>query len=205
MVDRKEEIQPEQVPLKSDSDPEKLNDETNFAKEKSGEVVKKEHKKICRIWQRKSPRSYNFEREQDGTKKSGTAVKMNFENRDDKGLNNHIIMDFGEVFAEPDGSHSFNWIWLVTNRIFTATSVAIYKLLAALIAIPFAVLFGILFAIFAVISVFLCTPLGILLGIPLSALSKCWDFVICRFLNPITRSICCQRKKDEKNTVVLNA
>ncbi|MCP9265570.1 Caveolin [Dirofilaria immitis] len=166
MVDRKEEIQPEQVPLKSDSDPEKLNDETNFAKNLAT----------------KSPRSYNFEREQDGTKKSGTAVKMNFENRDDKGLNNHIIMDFGEVFAEPDGSHSFNWIWFVTNRIFTATSVAIYKLLAALIAIPFAVLFGILFAIFAVISVFLCTPLGILLGIPLSALSK-------EALSPISASI----------------
>lgn len=106
---------------------------------------------------------------------------LNFENRDDKGLNNHIIMDFGEVFAEPNGSHSFNWTWLATNRIFTATSVTIYKLLAAFIAIPFAVFFGILFAVFAVISVFLCTPLGVLLGIPLNAFSKVSVFIVLLF------------------------
>ncbi|VDK88844.1 unnamed protein product [Onchocerca ochengi] len=204
--DRKEEIEPEQMPLKSDTDPEKLKVlETNATtKEEIGETGKKEHKKICRIWQRKSPRSYNFEREKDGTKKPKMTVGLNLENRDDKGLNNHIIMDFDEVFAEPNGSHSFNWTWLATNRIFTATSTAIYKLLAAFIAIPFAIFFGILFAISAVISVFFCTPLAVLLGIPLNALSKSWDFVVCRFLNPITRSICCQRKKEEKDAVILD-
>lgn len=143
-----------------------------FLQEESGDVDKKERKKLCRIWQRKSPRSYNFEREKDETKKSGVIIGIDLENRDDKGLNNHIVMDFGKVFAEPDGSHSFNWTWVATNRIFTATSITIYKLLAAFIAIPFAVIFGILFAIFAVISVFLCTPLGVLLGIPLNAFSK---------------------------------
>ncbi|EFO25422.1 hypothetical protein LOAG_03067 [Loa loa] len=172
MSDRQEEIQPEQVPLKCNTDPAKLKVETNSAKEESDEVYKKERKKICRIWQRKSPRSYNFQREKDESKKSRTTIGLDFENRDDKGLNNHIIMDFAEVFAEPDESHSFNWTWLATNRIFTATSVAIYKLLAAFIAIPFAVFFGILFAVFAVISVFVCTPLGVLLAIPLNAFSK---------------------------------
>ncbi|EJW83511.1 hypothetical protein WUBG_05579, partial [Wuchereria bancrofti] len=172
MSDRREEIQPEQVPLKCDTDLEKLKVETNSAKKENDEVDKKEHKKICRIWQRKSPRSYNFERKKDETKKPRMSIGLDFENRDDKGLNNHIIMNFGEVFAEPDGSHSFNWTWFVTNRVFTATSVLIYKLLAAFIAIPFAVFFGILFAVFAVISVFLCTPLGVLLTIPLNAFSK---------------------------------
>ncbi|VBB26966.1 unnamed protein product [Acanthocheilonema viteae] len=172
MSDRREEIQSEQVPLKSDTDPEKLKIETNSAKEESGDVDKKERKKICKIWQRKSPRSYNFERKKDEAKKSRVTVEMDFEDRDNKGLNNHIIMDFEKVFAEPSGSHSFNWTWLATNRIFTATSITIYKLLAAFIAIPFAVFFGILYAIFAVISVFLCTPLGVLLGIPLNAFSK---------------------------------
>ncbi|CAG9532603.1 unnamed protein product [Cercopithifilaria johnstoni] len=204
MSDRREEIQSEQVPLKSDIDPGNLKVENKSTKEESGDVDKKKHKKICRIWQRKSPRSYNFEREKDETKKSRVKIRMGFENRDDKGLNNHIVMDFGKVFAEPDGSHSFNWTWLATNRIFTATSVIIYKLLAAFIAIPLAVFFGILFAIFAVISVFLCTPLGVLLGIPLNAFSKSWDFVVCRFLNPIIKSICYQRK-NEKNAIILNA
>ncbi|VDN81353.1 unnamed protein product [Brugia pahangi] len=204
MSDRRQEIQPEQVLLKSDTDPEKLKVETSSAK-KENDVDKKERKKICRIWQRKTPRSYNFEREKDETKKSRMSIGLDLENRDNKGLNNHIIMNFGEVFAEPDGSHSFNWTWLVTNRVFTATSVSIYKLLAAFIAIPFAVFFGILFAVFAVISVFLCTPLGVLLTIPLNGFSKCWDFVICRFLNPITKAVCCERKKDEKSAVVLDA
>uniref|UniRef100_A0A915PQI9 Caveolin n=1 Tax=Setaria digitata TaxID=48799 RepID=A0A915PQI9_9BILA len=172
MCDRKEEIPAEKIPLKCDTDPEKLQVEGNSTKGKNDEVGKKEPKKMCRIWQQKSPRSYSFEREKDGTRKSRMTIGLDFENRDDKGINNHIIMDFCEIFAEPDGSHSFNWTWLATNRIFTATSVAIYKLLAAFIAIPFAVFFGILFAIVAVISVFLCTPLGILLGIPLNAFSK---------------------------------
>lgn len=131
----------------------------------------KKRKKICKIWQRKSPRSYNFGGKKVETKKSRMA-SIHIINRDNRGLNNHVIMDFGRVFAEPDGSHSFSWTWLATNRIFTATSVTIYKLLATFIAIPFAVLFGILFAIFAAISVFLCTPLGVLLGIPLNAISK---------------------------------
>uniref|UniRef100_A0A0R3S0T8 Caveolin n=1 Tax=Elaeophora elaphi TaxID=1147741 RepID=A0A0R3S0T8_9BILA len=205
MSARHEEIQPEHVPLKSDADPEKLKVDANSAKDESSGDDKKERKKICRIWQRKSPRSYNFGCEKDDAKKSRMANAINLENRDDKNLNNHITMDFGEVFAEPNGSHSFNWTWLATNRVFTATSSIIYKLIAAFIAIPFAVFFGILFAIFAVISVFLCTPLGVLLGIPLNALSKSWDFIICRFLNPITKSICWQRKKDEKNAIILNA
>ncbi|VDK81496.1 unnamed protein product [Litomosoides sigmodontis] len=195
MCDLTEVIEAKGVPVKWE--PETLEAETNSTKEESGD---KKRKKICKIWQRKSPRSYNV-----GGKKSKVTNGMHFISRDKRGLNNHVIMDFGQVFAEPDGSRSFNWTWLATNRIFTATSVTIYKLLATFIAIPFAVLFGVLFAIFAAISVFLCTPLGVLFGIPLNALSKSWDFIICRLLNPITKSICCQRKKNEENTVILNA
>lgn len=140
-----------------------------FLQEETTEVRRKGYKKICKIWQRKSPRSYNFERKKNGKK---FLAKDGLENRDVKGLNNHIIMDFRNVFAEPAGCHSFNWTWSTTNRVFTIISITIYKLLAALIAIPFALSFGILFAVSAVISVFLCTPLGVLLAIPLNALSK---------------------------------
>ncbi|VDN44206.1 unnamed protein product [Gongylonema pulchrum] len=133
----------------------------------------KGRKMICRIWQQKSPRSYAVTGDKsEKLKKPTNIAHVDFAHRDGKGLNDHVVMDFSDVFAEPTGSHSFNWTWLVANRVFQMTSSAAYKLLAVFVAIPFAAFFGILFAVFAAASVFLCTPLGVLLGIPLNALSK---------------------------------
>ncbi|VDK40830.1 unnamed protein product [Anisakis simplex] len=82
------------------------------------------------------------------------------------------MMEFGDIFGEPDSNHSFQWTWRLAHRIFTSTSSFIYKLLTVILVIPVAIVFGILFAIFSAISIFICTPLGLLIGMPANAIAK---------------------------------
>uniref|UniRef100_A0A915BI11 Caveolin n=1 Tax=Parascaris univalens TaxID=6257 RepID=A0A915BI11_PARUN len=206
-----EKVELEQVPLKSDVDPpagsetDKSSQPTEeqpkkkcskwfFKKSKNGEITTTEitmtttdeKKKVCKWWPRKQPKEATNGEQQ-------MTVGINMLDRDEKGLNNHVVMDFGDVFAEPDSNHSWQWTWRTAHHIYSFISGFVYKLLAAIFAIPIAVLFGILFALFSAISIFLCTPIGRLLGIPANGIAKAWDFFVHRFLDPIFSSLglCC--------------
>ena len=56
-------------------------------------------------------------------------------------------IDFEDVIAEPEGTHSFDGIWKASFTTFTVTKYWFYRLLSALFGIPMALIWGIYFAI----------------------------------------------------------
>ncbi|VDM96646.1 unnamed protein product [Thelazia callipaeda] len=138
-------------------------------------VSKEVQKKDCKIWQRKSQRLCTFyENKSDPSERRDPRLieDVDFCNPDNRANNNHVIMDFSEVFLGPKTSHSFKCTCFTANQIYSVTSTTVYKILTALISIPFAIFFGTLFAVFAAISVFLCTPFVMLASMPLNGFSK---------------------------------
>uniref|UniRef100_A0A158R5M5 Caveolin n=1 Tax=Syphacia muris TaxID=451379 RepID=A0A158R5M5_9BILA len=208
-----EKVEIEQVPLKSDVDTTPMIDDVPgdnevlkpikkktsckwFFRKKNGEVttnngdiVAEENKTHCKWWTCRHKAVANNHNSDDDTEKQQMTVGVNMLDRDENDLNNHIVMDFSDVFAEPDSSHSWNWTWLSANRVYSFTSTTVYKILASLIAIPLAVIFGIIFGVLSVIGIYICTPLGRLLSVPCMAIAKAWNFTVRRLMDPVFASI----------------
>lgn len=66
-------------------------------------------------------------------------------------------IDFEDVIAEPEGTHSFDGIWKASFTTFTVTKYWFYRLLSALFGIPMALIWGIYFAILSFLHLGSCT------------------------------------------------
>lgn len=67
-------------------------------------------------------------------------------------------MNFEDVLAEPEHSQGFDPIWRVAYLLFTGSRTWIYRLLAAVFALPLALIWGVAFSLLTFISVWLATP-----------------------------------------------
>jgi hypothetical protein len=67
-------------------------------------------------------------------------------------------LNFEDVLAEPDVSHGFDPIWRSSYVLFTGSRYWIYRLLAALFALPLALVWGITFSLITFFSVWFATP-----------------------------------------------
>ncbi|XP_054582090.1 caveolin-2 isoform X2 [Eptesicus fuscus] len=66
--------------------------------------------------------------------------------RDPNQLNSHLKVDFQDVIAEPESTHSFDKVWICSHALFEVSKYVIYKFLTVFLAIPLAFAAGILFA-----------------------------------------------------------
>ncbi|XP_063288733.1 caveolin-3-like [Pelobates fuscus] len=67
--------------------------------------------------------------------------------RDPKHINQEVVqVEFEDVIAEPEGTHSFDGVWKVSNSTFTVTKYWCYRVLSAVLGLPLALLWGFLFA-----------------------------------------------------------
>jgi len=117
------------------------------------------------------------------------SVGLNMLDRDEKGVASHVALSFEDVFAEPDQTQSWDCVWRLLHRIFSSTRLFIYRLLALIIVIPLALIFGVLFAIAAVLNNFIFVPCARLLVIPLTWLAKAWNFLMRSIFDPLFRSV----------------
>lgn len=79
--------------------------------------------------------------------------------RDPKHLNDDVVkVDFEDVIAEPEGTHSFDGIWKASFTTFTVTKYWFYRLLSALVGIPLSLVWGIYFAILSFIHIWVVVP-----------------------------------------------
>ncbi|OCT89008.1 hypothetical protein XELAEV_18017637mg [Xenopus laevis] len=80
-------------------------------------------------------------------------------NRDPKHLNDDVVkIDFEDVIAEPDGTHSFDGIWKTSFTTFTVTKYWFYRLLSAIFGIPLSLIWGIFFAILSFLHIWAVVP-----------------------------------------------
>ena len=71
---------------------------------------------------------------------------------------NSSQLDFDDVIAEPDGTHSLDGVWKTSYTAFTISKYWCYRLLSALLGVPLALLWGVLFAVLSFCHVWVVGP-----------------------------------------------
>ncbi|KAK6488147.1 caveolin-1-like isoform X1 [Huso huso] len=111
-------------------------------------------------------------------------------NRDRKHLNDDVVkVDFEDVIAEPDGTHSFDGIWKASFTTFTVTKYWCYRILTALVGIPLALIWGIYFAILSFIHIWAVVPCVKSYLIEIQCVSRVYSICIHTFCDPLFEAI----------------
>ncbi|XP_078392278.1 caveolin-2-like [Cetorhinus maximus] len=80
------------------------------------------------------------------------------ENRDPKGMNQYLKVDFPEVIAEPATAHSFDKVWASSNVSFEVCKLWTYRIISLLCAIPASILTGCLFSLVTCLHIWCLIP-----------------------------------------------
>ncbi|XP_077981671.1 caveolin-1-like isoform X1 [Glandiceps talaboti] len=123
------------------------------------------------------------------TIKAPTAEHLDMQDRDPTRMNDLVKVQFEEVFAEPEGMHSFNTIWKYAFITFTGTKFWCYRITTAICAIPCAFCWGIEFACLTFWHVWYVVPYIKAWLICLYWLQRMWQIWISCFLDPFFDSV----------------
>ncbi|NXH94713.1 CAV1 protein, partial [Pachycephala philippinensis] len=111
-------------------------------------------------------------------------------NRDPKHLNDDVVkIDFEDVIAEPEGTHSFDGIWKASFTTFTVTKYWFYRLLSAIFGIPMALIWGIYFAILSFLHIWAVVPCIRSYLIEIQCISRVYSICIHTFCDPLFEAI----------------
>jgi hypothetical protein len=154
---------------------EKKDDAEGEKKEEKKEKKKKEKKeKAPKVKKEPGPSCID-------TMSSGLDMNV----RDANGLNCEIDLDFDNVLAEPAASHGFDPIWRLAFIIFTNTKLWIYKIAAAIIAIPMAILWGLVFSILTIVYIWLVRPVLRIVEVVLAIFKRGWTALMAATVAPL--------------------
>jgi len=81
------------------------------------------------------------------------TVGLNVLDRDEKGINEHVNLTFDDIIGETDANQGFEFIWRLSFLLFNFTKFWLYRIIAALLAIPLALIWAVVFALINLISV----------------------------------------------------
>jgi len=113
---------------------------------------------------------------------------LNVLDRDEKKVNDHINILFEDVIGEPDPTHGFEFVWRLTYLLFNATRFWLYRIIAAIIAIPLALLWAVVFAFINLATVWGFTPLLRIFDIVLHYVHRVWSGLVRCVLDPFFSS-----------------
>ncbi|KAI1289530.1 Caveolin-1 [Halotydeus destructor] len=158
---------------------------TNTEEKDAGEKGKKKKEK-----KPKEPRNGG-----DLKKKSPMAYAQNFtvglnvNDRDEKRINDHVNLTFEDIIGETDANQGFEFIWRLTFLFFNGIKFWLYRILAALLALPLAVIWAVVFALLHLVTVWGCTPTLRVYDVLLHHVHRVWAGLVRTFLDPIFTSI----------------
>ncbi|XP_011792757.1 PREDICTED: caveolin-1 isoform X1 [Colobus angolensis palliatus] len=111
-------------------------------------------------------------------------------NRDPKHLNDDVVkIDFEDVIAEPEGTHSFDGIWKASFTTFTVTKYWFYRLLSALFGIPMALIWGIYFAILSFLHIWAVVPCIKSFLIEIQCISRVYSIYVHTVCDPLFEAV----------------
>ncbi|XP_048405258.1 caveolin-1 isoform X1 [Stegostoma tigrinum] len=111
-------------------------------------------------------------------------------NRDPKHLNEDVVkIDFEEVIAEPEGTHSFDGVWKASFTVFTVSKYWCYRLLSGLFGIPLAIIWGIYFAVLTFIHIWAVMPCIKSYLIEIQCISRVYSICIHSFCDPFYEAV----------------
>merc|ERR1712228_617591 len=64
------------------------------------------------------------------------SAGLNLADRDGKSINTDVCLDFDDVLAEPGSTHGLDPVWQISFVLFSQTKLWLYRIFAALVAIP---------------------------------------------------------------------
>jgi hypothetical protein len=86
------------------------------------------------------------------------SAGLDLTNRDGKSINTDVCLDFDDVLAEPAGAHGVDPIWQISFILFSQTKLWLYRIFAALLAVPAALMWALVFSLITVVYVWILAP-----------------------------------------------
>jgi len=187
---------PEKIELET-----KANDKDEEKKDQSDVKDKKEKKK----------KEKKEKVKKEATKRTFNAcaqtftVGLNVLDRDEKRINDHVNIHFEDLIGEPDPTHGVEFVWRLTYLLFNATRFWVYRLLAAIIAIPLAILWAIIFAFINIGTIWCFTPSLRIFDIIIHHIHRVWSGLVRVVLDPFFASaaLCFNNVRLRKENVTI--
>lgn len=117
------------------------------------------------------------------------VADLEYQNRDPEAIHSELKVHFRDVIAEPEGAHSFATVWVTSFKTYSISKFWCYRLLTAVLGIPFALFWGVYFAVLAFMNVWFVVPFVKAFVIQMKFISKIWGLVVGTFLDPFFTSI----------------
>jgi len=86
------------------------------------------------------------------------SAGLNMTDRDGKLINTDVCLDFDDVLAEPGSTHGLDPVWQISFVIFSQTKLWLYRIFAALVAVPAALVWALVFSLITVVYVWILAP-----------------------------------------------
>lgn len=139
--------------------------------EKSGETPEKEQIEMTEGEEKKDDSTEKGKKKKEKKEKKPKEKKergpncieviskdLNLANRDGNDINNEINLSFDDVLAEPASAQGFEGVWKLAFVLFSQTKLWLYRLFAAVLAIPAAFVWALVFAVITVVYVWVASP-----------------------------------------------
>ncbi|XP_069501507.1 caveolin-2-like [Ambystoma mexicanum] len=116
-------------------------------------------------------------------------------NRDPRGINDYLKVDFSNVLAEPASFHSFDKVWTWSDILFEASKLWCYRIISLLCAIPVSLFSGFLFAFLGCLHIWCAMPCIQLCTVCMPPVRILWAGILDLFIAPLCTSVgqCCSR------------
>jgi len=125
-----------------------------------------------------------------GEKLAHTKIDgLDYKERDPRQLHSEIRVNFKDVIAEPAGAHSFDTVWGTSFKTYSVTKFWAYRILTAVLGIPFALFWGFYFACLAFINVWCVVPFVKGFVIQMNFFKQVWQLLVGTFLDPFFMSM----------------
>ena len=94
-------------------------------------------------------------------------------------------MEFEDVIAEPDGTHSLDGVWKLSYTTFTVSKYWCYRILSAIFGIPVALVWGFLFACISFCHIWAVVPCIKSCLIESACLGRIYSLAVHTFCDPL--------------------
>ncbi|XP_017352056.1 caveolin-2 [Ictalurus punctatus] len=109
--------------------------------------------------------------------------------RDPRQMNECLKVSFEDVIAEPLSVRTGDRVWFWSNALFEVSRVWFYRIVTAVLAIPFSIVAGVLFAFLTCLHIWLLTPCVKVIFMNTSWLERLWRSLLDIFILPVYRSV----------------
>jgi len=144
---------------KAGETPEKIEmTEEGVEKDDSKETEKEKKKKEKKEKKKKEPKPPKEKKPKGPSCVETLSAGLDMTDRDGKSINTDVCLNFDDVLAEPGSTHGLDPVWQISFVLFTQTKLWLYRIFAAVLAVPAALVWGLVFSLVTVLYVWILAP-----------------------------------------------